>query len=93
MAQATAAQLAPHNLILEDRSKLSATGVLRVISCDETGAVMDTGQGRLTVLGRELSVSDLSLDTGEVRVFGRIDQIEYTDTRESSGGLLRRLIR
>lgn len=93
MAQATAAQSAPHNLILEDRSKLSATGVLRVISCDETGAVMDTGQGRLTVLGRELSVSELSLDTGEVRVFGRIDQIEYTDTRESSGGLLRRLIR
>lgn len=83
----------PHNLILEDRSRLSVTGVTRVISCDETGAVMETACGRLTVLGQQLSVGELSLETGEVRVSGRIDQLEYTETRQSSGGLLRRLVR
>lgn len=84
---------APHNLILEDRSRLTATGVTRVISCDELGACMDTGKGRLTIAGRGLSVSELSLETGEVRVSGRIDQIEYAENRESSGGFLRRLVR
>lgn len=83
----------PHNLILEDRARLSATGVTRVLSCDENGASMETGRGRLTVLGRELSVSELSLETGEIRISGRIDQIEYTETLQSSGGLLRRLVR
>lgn len=84
---------APHNLILEDRSRLTATGVTRVISCDEQGACMDTGKGRLTIMGRGLSVSELSLETGEIRVSGRIDQIEYAENRESSGGFLRRLVR
>ena len=83
----------PHNLILEDRSRLSVTGITRVISCDETGAVMETPQGRITVLGQQLSVGQLSLESGELRLTGRIDQIEYTETRQSSGGLLRRLVR
>ena len=83
----------PHNLILEDRRRLTATGVTKVISCDAFSACMDTSKGRLTIAGRELSVSELSLETGEVKVSGRIDQIDYAETRESSGGFLRRLVR
>lgn len=83
----------PHNLILEDRHRLTATGVTKVISCDAFSACMDTGKGRLTILGRELSVSELSLETGEIKVSGQIDQIEYAENRESSGGFLRRLVR
>jgi hypothetical protein len=56
----------PHNLILEDRAQMTATGVLRMIRCDETEASMETSRGTLTVQGRGLSVSALSIETGEV---------------------------
>ncbi|MBQ7859432.1 MAG: YabP/YqfC family sporulation protein [Faecalibacterium sp.] len=83
----------PHHLILEDREKLTITGVTRVLSCDEATACMDTSKGRLTLIGRQLSVCELSLEKGEVRLSGRVDQLEYAETRESAGGFFRRLVR
>ncbi|MCI2046813.1 MAG: sporulation protein [Faecalibacterium sp.] len=83
----------PHNLILEDRKRLTATGVLRMISCDENGATMETGRGLLSITGRELSVSTLSLETGEVHFSGQVDEIVYTETHASAGGFWHRLTR
>lgn len=83
----------PHNLILEDRAQMTATGVLRMIRCDETEASMETSRGTLTVQGRGLSVSALSIETGEVHLTGQVDDIEYTENRASAGGFWRRLIR
>ena len=37
------AEAAPHNLILESRSRLTVTGVRRVIRCDPDGAVLALG--------------------------------------------------
>ncbi len=50
----------PHNLSLEDRSRLSVTGVEDVESFDETVIVMNTAQGgELRVEGL---ISDLSYE-------------------------------
>lgn len=83
----------PHTLILEDRASLSATGVARIVSCDETGAVLETARGTLTVGGRELRVSELNAQTGELRIFGQIDFLQYSEPRPAPGGWLRRLVR
>ena len=91
-AEAPAATL-PHHLILEDRRALTATGVTRVVSCDETGAVLETQQGTLAVGGQGLSVSELSIQTGEVKIFGRIETMQYSEPAPAAGGLLRRLLR
>ena len=91
-AGAAAPERIPHNLILEDRSRMTVTGVLRMLSCDETGAAMETGRGTLSISGQGLSVSQLSLETGEVRFDGQVNEIVYTENRASSGGLWRRLL-
>ena len=83
----------PQNVILEDRSRLTVTGVRRMLSCDENGASMETARGILAVTGRELSVSALSLETGEVRFSGKIEALNYTDTNVSAGGFWKRLVR
>ncbi len=92
-APQTAKNLPAHNLILEERKKLTVSGVLKVESCDEYGAVMQTPVGRLSVTGTSLVMSELSLETGEVQVSGEISDIIYTATRESAGGFLRGLLR
>ena len=81
----------PHDLILEGRSKLTVTGVKRVLRCDADSAAMETGQGVLHLTGAELNVTSLDLESGEVRLTGRIDALEYTAER-TPGGLLRRLL-
>lgn len=90
--EAAAAKL-PHHLIVEDRRALTATGVTRVVSCDETGATLETQQGTLLVGGEGLSVSELSIQTGEVKIFGRIESMQYTEPAPAAGGLWRRLLR
>lgn len=80
-----------HTLTLENRRSLVVTGVTRVVSCDETGAALDTVQGRLTIGGREIQMGELSVRTGEVHISGRFEFLQYTETKESAGGFFHRL--
>lgn len=81
----------PHALTLENRRTLVVTGVTRVVSCDETGAALDTVQGRLTVGGQGVQMGELSVRTGEVRITGKIEFLQYTENQHSAGGLFHRL--
>ena len=91
MGKPSPEQAQPHDLILEDRSRLTLTGVRRVIRCDAESAAIETGRGILRLSGAQLSVISLDLDAGEVRLTGRIDAMEYTAER-TPGGLLHRLL-
>ena len=85
-------QALPHDLILEGRNRLTATGVRRVLRCDAEGAALLTSKGTLELTGAELSITSLDLDQGEVTLAGRVDTLEYT-AEHTPGGFLRRLVR
>ena len=87
-----AAEGTPHDLILEGRKNLTVTGVRRVIHCEPESAAIETGCGVLYLSGAQLSVTALDLDLGEAKLSGRIDAMEYTETR-TPGGFFRRLVR
>ena len=90
MTEENKVQALPHNLIMENRNRLTVSGVSDVDSFDEQTVVIFTQMGELTVRGSDLHVDQLSLDTGELRITGRIDCMEYDDN-STSGGFLRRL--
>lgn len=81
----------PHRLELMDRAHLTVSGVEDVERFDETGIVMATSAGLLTVTGEGLHIGQLSLEGGELHVDGRIDAISYEEPSEG-GGWLRRLL-
>ena len=58
------------NLLLENRNKLSISGVLDVISFDDQIVIVETDLGLLTVKGDNLRINILSLDTSEVIIEG-----------------------
>ena len=91
LQQTGQAPAGPHNLIVEDRHTVTATGITRIVRCDEEGAVLETKQGTLTVSGHQIQVSELSVQTGEMKVYGQICCLQYSEAR--AGGVLRRLIR
>ena len=66
------------NLILENRCKLSISGVLDVLSFDDQVIIIETELGLLTIKGETLRINKLSIDTSEVIVEGQIDSISYS---------------
>lgn len=83
-----------HNAILEDRQRLMLTGVTDVESFDEKLVVLYTQLGELSVRGRELHVSDLSLESGELTIEGDVQALIYGEKdRTKKLGLLGKLMR
>ena len=85
-----------HKLELYNREKGTMTGVLDVISFDENTIVLDTDMGLLTIKGKDLHVSRLSLEKGELDLEGHADSLVYSSNegyRKSSQSLLARLFK
>lgn len=91
-AAQTAAKL-PHNIIVEDRRSVTATGITRIVSYDEQSATLETQQGTLVIGGQGIQVSELSIQTGELKIFGQIEYLQYSEPSQSVGGFFRRLTR
>ena len=81
-----------HALTLEDRKRLSLTGVEDVDCFNEQIVVLRTPLGTLTVAGAGLNVARLSLEEGRVEIEGEVDALEYSGGKRR-GGLLGRLFR
>ena len=67
------------NLILENRNKLSISGVKDVLSFDDEVVIMETDLGLLTAKGDNLKINKLSIDTSEVIVEGEINALSYSN--------------
>lgn len=67
------------NLILENRGKLTITGVLDVLSFDDQLVVLETELGLLTVKGENIRINKLSIDASEVIIEGEISNLNYSE--------------
>lgn len=67
------------NIILENREKLSISGVLDVLSFDDQVVILETELGLLNVKGEDLRINKLSIDTSEVIIEGEITSMNYSD--------------
>lgn len=83
----------PHRLTLDDRARLTLTGVEYVERFDDTEIIMNTTAGTLIIQGETLHIEKLSLDGGEVHVTGRVDCLTYQASHSSGGGFFSRLLR
>ena len=83
------------NIILENRSKLSISGVKDVFSFDDQMVILETDLGMLTVKGENLRINKLSLDTTEVVVEGTISGLSYSEKNinKTSGNLLNKIFK
>lgn len=79
-----------HSLSLEQRQKLTVTGVEEVVSFDESAVVLRTSLGMLMVHGQGLQLKTLSVEGGQTAVEGSISALVYEEPRPE--GWLRRLL-
>lgn len=83
------------NVILENRRKLSISGVLDVLSFDDQIVILETELGMLTVKGEDLRINKLSIDTTEVVIEGIINNLSYSEKQDkkSSGGFIGKIFK
>lgn len=85
-----------HNLILENRRKLSVSGIDEVESFNEEEIILRTrNNGILVIKGMELHINKLNVDSGDVNILGEVTSMDYVDesAKTKGPGLLSRLLR
>lgn len=75
-----------HKIVINNRKSLSISCVKDVDSFDEKEIRLQTGQGLLEIKGRDLHMSKLTLETGEVEVDGTLDSLVYLNGGKEQGG-------
>lgn len=80
-----AGELLPHKLTLDQRDRLTLTGVTEVVRFEDTSVVLQTSLGELVVQGQELQLKTLSLEGGQVEVRGTVSALAYQEPRAARG--------
>jgi len=83
------------NVIIEDRIKLTVTGVIDVDSFDNENIILITELGMLIVAGENFRINKLNVDVGEIVIEGEIDALTYKDNYGSrnKGGFLSKMFK
>lgn len=74
------------NILLEDRSKITITGVEQVESYNENTIILITAKGGMTIKGENLNIEKLNLEDGNVKIHGTVNGIVYNDKHSLQKG-------
>ena len=67
-----------HVVNIDHRNKGNITGVVKVISSNNTQLILDTSVGGLTILGSNLKILKFSADDGYLSFEGTTNSIRYS---------------
>jgi len=81
------------NLILENRQKLTVSGINDVESFDEGKIILLTGEGILTITGSGMHIKKLSAETQDAIIEGQINGCIYTDGKREKESFLKRVLK
>ncbi|AKX92917.1 sporulation protein YabP [Neomoorella thermoacetica] len=83
-----------HQLSIINREKLVISGVLQVLNYDEEEILLETTLGYLVIKGSNFNISNLSLETGNLELSGRVNNLSYSEGKGARGkGLMQRLFK
>ncbi|QQY79489.1 sporulation protein YabP [Keratinibaculum paraultunense] len=76
------------NILVENRNKVTITGVEQVESFNESTIILMTVKGGMTIKGEGLNVGKLNLEDGNIKIDGIINGIFYNSKDSSQKGNL-----
>ncbi len=72
-----------HKVMLENRKKMTLTGVTKALSANETNVVLQLTSYRATITGTQLHLNKLDMEQGLAEVVGEVNQLKYSGATES----------
>lgn len=83
---------AMHDIIIENRKKVTLTGIKDVENFDDEAIAASSEFGAITLNGHNLKISRLSVESGDMVVEGDINSVVYSD-RGIKGSFWNRVFR
>ena len=68
-----------NNIVIENREKMTISGVTDVLSFDDQIIILETNLGLLTIKGENLKINKLNIDTADFSLNGKISGMSYSD--------------
>lgn len=68
-----------NNIVIENREKMTISGVTDVLSFDDQIIILETNLGLLTIKGENLKINKLNIDTSDFSLNGKLLGISYSD--------------
>ena len=68
-----------NNIVLENRERMTISGVTDVLSFDDQIIIVETNLGLVTIKGENLKINKLNIDTSDFSLNGHISSIAYSD--------------
>lgn len=83
------------SLKLDNRKKLSLSGVVEVISFNDENIILNTILGTLTIKGEGLKMNKLDVQNGEVMITGIVNSCIYTtsEVKKDKDSIISRLFK
>lgn len=78
--QAPRSAVKSHSMSMENREKLSLSGVEDVSGFDESLVVLRTSMGALTIRGEGLHIGRIDLDSGSLELSGKVQELSYDES-------------
>ena len=82
-----------HSIHVDNRMRISITGVMDVVNFNEQEVLLLTEAGPLNICGSNLHLSRLNLEDGQICVEGELVSIEYESEETEKRGLFGRVLR
>lgn len=75
----------PHNIVLEEKERLSVSGVTDVDTFDENKIVLFIPDDTLIIEGEDLHIQKFDIATGELIIEGEVYSLTYTGSPQTKG--------
>ncbi|CCY71959.1 sporulation protein YabP [Clostridium sp. CAG:921] len=87
-------QITNQNIIMENREKVTVSGVIDIHSFDDELVLAQTDLGILTIKGDDLKMNKLNLENNELIVEGKITAVAYSDINQAKkSGFMNKLFK
>ena len=87
-------QLINQNVIIENRERMSISGVIDIHSFDDEVVLVETELGILTIKGEDLRLNKLNLENNELIIEGNIIAMAYSQKSETKAkGFMNKLFK
>ncbi len=82
-----------HMLSLDERKKLTMTGISKVISIEPELVLVVSDLGKIKITGKEMQATKLDMDKGNIDIAGNISGIIYMSDKQNAQFSLKRMFK
>lgn len=85
--------ISPHTLFMDNRKKITLTGVKDIISFDEENVSLISSMGKVVIRGKDIRIESFGSDSTDMEIEGKFDAVVYLSDNSHKSGFIQRIFK